>query len=329
MGLVRTGVLLAAMTALFLAIGYVLGGEGGMMMALLGAMAMNGFAFWGSADMVLRMHNAREVDRRSAPDFYGLVEQLARNAGLPMPRVFIIDSPQPNAFATGRSPSHAAVAATTGILRTLTREELAGVMAHELAHVQHRDTLLMTVAATIAGAIGFLAQFAFFFRGSSDGERTNPIAALLIMILAPIAASIVQMAISRTREFAADRRGAEICGNSRWLAGALQKIEAAAGHQPMPSVERHPATAHMFIINPLMPGGLSGLFRSHPPTAERISRLMAMAQAPRNTPPAPRGGVRASSSASSAPKASPWPVGRPAKPRARRSSVPSSGRGKR
>jgi len=289
--MVKTGLLLAAMTAIFLATGYLLGGEGGLIIAFVAALAMNGFAYWGSADMVLRMHHAREVDEKTAPEFHGLVEQLAGRAGLPMPRVFVIESDQPNAFATGRSPDHAAVAATTGILRALSREELAGVMAHELAHVKNRDTLIMTVAATIAGAIGFLSQFGLFFGMGRGEDRPNPIFAILLMILAPLAAMIVQMAISRTREYVADEEGAAICGQPRWLASALQKIEAFARGRPMASVERNPATAHLFIVNPLHSGALAGLFRTHPPTEERVARLMAMQRPSGPTPPAAKRGA--------------------------------------
>jgi len=275
MNAVRTGILLAAMTALFLAIGFALGGEGGLLIALIVALGMNFWSYWNSADMVLRMHNAKLVTSASAPDFYNMIAQLARRAELPMPKVYIIETDQPNAFATGRSPEHAAVAATTGLLRSLSREEIAGVMAHELAHVKNRDTLTMTVAASIAGAIGFLANFAFFFGGRGE-NRPNPIATILIMILAPMAAGLVQMAISRTREYSADRDGALICGNPGWLATALQKIEQLAHNRLMPTAERNPGSAHMFIINPLIKGGIDNLFRTHPPTEERVRRLLAM-----------------------------------------------------
>ena len=277
MNMVRTGLLLAALTGLFLAIGFVLGGRGGLMVAFLIALAMNFFAYWNSDKMVLRMHQARLVTRASAPDLHDLVAGLARNAGLPMPALYVLETDQPNAFATGRDPSHAAVAVTRGIMAALSREELAGVIAHELGHIRNRDTLTMTVAATIAGAIGFLAQFAMFFGGSSrDGERPNPIAAILIMLLAPLAATLVQMAISRTREFSADRAGAEICGHPRWLASALQRIEQAAAGRIMPTAEHNPASAHMFIINPLRMGGVDSLFRTHPRTEDRIAALLAI-----------------------------------------------------
>jgi len=275
MNAVRTGILLAAMTALFLTIGFALGGEGGLLIALLLAGGMNFWSYWNSADMVLRMHNAKLVTRASAPEFHGMVEDLARRAELPMPKVYIIETDQPNAFATGRNPENAAVAATTGLLRSLSREEIAGVMAHELAHVKNRDTLTMTVAASIAGAIGFLSQFALFFGGRGD-NRANPLVAILVMILAPLAAALVQMAISRTREYSADRDGALICGNPRWLASALGKIEQFAKGRVMQTAENNPASAHMFIINPLIKGGVDNLFRTHPPTEDRVRRLMTM-----------------------------------------------------
>ncbi len=274
MNAVRTGILLAAMTALFLAIGFALGGEGGLLIALVLAGGMNFWSYWNSADMVLRMHNAKLVTRASAPEFHGIVEDLARRAELPMPKVYIIETDQPNAFATGRNPENAAVAATTGLLRSLSREEIAGVMAHELAHVKNRDTLTMTVAASIAGAIGFFSQFALFF-GRGD-NRANPLVAILVMILAPLAAALVQMAISRTREYSADRDGALICGNPGWLASALRKIEQFAKGRVMQTAENNPASAHMFIINPLIKGGVDNLFRTHPPTEDRVRRLMAM-----------------------------------------------------
>ena len=227
MNLFRTGILLAAMTALFMGIGYLIGGEAGMLIALVVAAAMNLFAYWNSDKMVLRMYRARQVDARTAPEFYAIVERLAGNAGLPMPKVYVIDTPQPNAFATGRNPQNAAVAATTGLLNSLSRDEIAGVMAHELAHVKNRDTLIMTITATLAGAISMLANFALFF----GGNRNNPlgiVGSIALMILAPLAAALVQMAISRTREYAADREGTAICGNPVWLASALQKIAGGA-----------------------------------------------------------------------------------------------------
>ena len=276
--LLKTAVLMAAITALFMAIGSLLGGRSGMMLALAVAVAMNFFSYWFSDKLVLKMYNAHEVDATSAPQFYGMVQELAQRAGLPMPRVYLIDEDAPNAFATGRNPEHAAVAATTGILRALSERELRGVMAHELAHVRHRDILISTVSATMAGAISMLANFAMFFVGrDSEGRSHNPIVGLLVMILAPLAASLIQMAISRAREFEADRGGAEISGDPRALASALQKIQRFAQGVPMAPAERHPETAQMMIVNPLSGGGLRGLFSTHPSTEERVERLLAMA----------------------------------------------------
>jgi heat shock protein HtpX len=278
--LMKTAVLMAAITALFMAIGSVLGGRSGMTLALLIALGMNFFSYWFSDKMVLRMYNAREVDASSAPQFFTLVQDLAQRAGLPMPRVYLIDDNAPNAFATGRNPQHAAVAATTGILRVLSERELRGVMAHELAHVRHRDILISTVSATMAGAISMLANFAMFFGGrDSEGRSTNPIVGLLVMLLAPLAASLIQMAISRAREFEADRGGAEISGEPRALASALEKIQAYARGTTFMTAERHPETAQMMIMNPLHGGGLRNLFSTHPSTEERVERLLAMAGA--------------------------------------------------
>jgi heat shock protein HtpX len=277
MNMAKTAMLIAAMTALFMGIGYMIGGTGGMMIAFFIALAMNAFSYWNSDKMVLRMHNAVEVGRDNAPEYYGIVEGLSERAGLPMPKVYLIKSDQPNAFATGRNPSNAAVAATTGLLDRLSREEVAGVMAHELAHVQNRDTLTMTITATLAGAISMLGNFAFFFGGSRDNNNPLGIVGVLVaMIVAPFAAMIVQMAISRTREYSADRRGAEICGNPEWLASALKKIAAAAGRTVNVAAERNPATAHMFIINPLNGQRADRLFSTHPDTQNRIDALMAM-----------------------------------------------------
>jgi heat shock protein HtpX len=279
MNVARTGLLLAALTALFLVAGYLLGGRSGALIALAIALGTNLFAYWNSDKMVLRMHNARPVTRTTAPELYALTEDLARRAQLPMPALYLIEADQPNAFATGRDPHHAAVAVTRGLMRSLGRDELAGVIAHELAHIKNRDTLTMTVAATIAGAVGFLGNFAFFFGGASrDGERPNPIAAILIMILAPLAATLVQMAISRTREFSADRLGAQICGMPRALAGALQRIEQLATGRVMATAEHNPASAHLFIVNPLRLGGVDNLFRTHPRTEDRIRALLALEQ---------------------------------------------------
>lgn len=292
MGLVRTGILLAGLTAFFLAIGYMIGGTGGMAIALVFALATNLFAYWNSDKLVLRMYGAREVDARTAPELYGIVHDLARRGGLPMPRVYIIENPQPNAFATGRNPENAAVAATTGLLQILNRDEVAGVMAHELAHVKSRDTLIMTISATIAGAIGMLANFAFFFGGGSD-NRNNPlgvIGVILVMVLAPIAAMLIQMAISRTREYEADRIGAEICGNPAALASALAKLQRGAARVPNPQAEHNPATAHLFIVNPLHGKSFASLFSTHPDMGDRIARLMEMARSMTAHPTAaPRG----------------------------------------
>ncbi|MBC7480466.1 MAG: zinc metalloprotease HtpX [Rhizobacter sp.] len=280
--LMKTAILMAAITALFMAIGSVLGGRQGMMLALIVALGMNFFSYWFSDKLVLKMYNAQEVDETSAPQFYGMVRDLAQRAQLPMPKVYLINEDAPNAFATGRNPEHAAVAATTGILRVLSERELRGVMAHELAHVRHRDILISTVSATMAGAISMLANFAMFFGGrNSEGRSTNPIVGLLVMLLAPLAASLIQMAISRAREFEADRGGAEISGEPQALASALQKIERIAKGIPLEAAERHPETAQMMIVNPLSAGGLRGLFSTHPSTDERVEKLMAMAPAGR------------------------------------------------
>ncbi len=277
--LVKTAILMAAITALFMAVGAMIGGRTGMLIALLVAVGMNFFSYWFSADMVLKMYNAREVDAASAPQFYGMVAELAQRANLPMPRVYLIDEAAPNAFATGRNPEHAAVAATTGILRVLSERELRGVMAHELAHVAHRDILISTVSATMAGAISMLANFAAFFGGRDEnGRPANPIAGIAVAILAPLAASLIQMAISRAREFEADRGGAEISGDPAALASALDKIHRVAQGIPMAPAEAHPETAQMMIMNPLSGGGLRGLFSTHPSTEERVARLMAMAR---------------------------------------------------
>lgn len=274
----KTGILMAGIVALFGAVGGAIGGQQGMLLALVIGGVMNLFAYWFSDKLVLRMYNAQQVDETSAPQLYGMVRELAGRAGLPMPRVYMIDEAQPNAFATGRNPANAAVAATTGILQLLTPRELRGVMAHELAHVRHRDILISTLSATVAGAISTLANFGMLFSASQDRENGgNPLAAILVMILAPIAAMLIQFAISRTREFGADRGGAEISGDPRALADALAKIDAYARGIPMPSAEAQPATAQMMIINPLSGGGLKGLFSTHPATEERIARLRAMA----------------------------------------------------
>jgi heat shock protein HtpX len=276
---VKTAMLMAAITALFVVIGGMIGGSKGMMLALIVALAMNFFSYWFSDKLVLKMYNAQEVDEASAPQFYRMVRELATRAQLPMPKVYLIEENAPNAFATGRNPEHAAVAATTGILRVLSERELRGVMAHELAHVKHRDILISTVSATMAGAISALANFAMFFGGrDSDGRRSNPLASIAVAMLAPLAGALIQMAISRAREFEADRGGAQISGDPQALASALEKIHAYAAGVPFPTAEQHPATAQMMIMNPLAGGGISKLFSTHPATEERVARLMEMAR---------------------------------------------------
>jgi heat shock protein HtpX len=280
MNYARTALLLAAMTGLFLAVGYLIGGQSGMLIAFVIALAMNGFAYWNSDKLVLRMHGAQEVDAASAPELHAIVARLAQRAQLPMPRVYIMHNDQPNAFATGRDPQHAAVAVTTGLLQRLDEREIAGVLAHELAHVRNRDTLIMTITATLAGAIGMLGNFAFFFIGSRD-QRDNPlgaIGALLAMIVAPIAAMLVQFAISRSREYEADRVGAAICGEPLALASALDKIHNTALRIDNPVAEANPASAHLFIINPLHAHAVDGLFSTHPSTGNRIRRLQELAR---------------------------------------------------
>jgi len=277
MNILRTAMLLAFMTALFMAVGYLIGGSGGMMIAFLIAAGMNFFSYWNADKMVLKMHHAVEVDEQNAPEYYGIVRDLSARASLPMPKTYLIQNPQPNAFATGRNPENAAVAATTGLLERLSYEEVAGVMAHELAHVQNRDTLIMTITATLAGAISMLGNFAFFFGGNRGNNSSLGVGALISMIVAPLAAAIVQMAISRTREYSADRRGAEICGQPLWLASALAKIAKSAERIHNPDAERNPATAHMFIINPLSGERMDNLFSTHPATENRIRALQAMA----------------------------------------------------
>lgn len=278
MNTIRTAMLLAAMTALFMGVGFLIGGSGGMMIALLIAAGTNLFSYWNADKMVLSMNHAVEVDERNAPEYYGIVQALAKQAGLPMPKTYLIDSPQPNAFATGRNPQNAAVAASTGLLQRLTHEEVAAVMAHELAHVQHRDTLTMTIVATFAGAISMLGNFAFFLGGNRDNNPFGFVGVLVAMIVAPFAAMIVQMAVSRTREYEADRRGAEICGHPLWLASALDKIARGAERIPNLDAERNPAMAHLFIINPLSGERMDSLFSTHPSTDNRIAALQAMAR---------------------------------------------------
>jgi heat shock protein HtpX len=273
----RTAILLAGLTGLFMGVGYLIGGASGATIALVVAAATNIFAYWNSDRMVLAMYGAHEADAGTAPDLHRLVSELAARAGLPMPRVFVMDNPQPNAFATGRNPENAAVAVTTGLMQSLSREELAGVIAHELAHIKHHDTLLMTITATFAGAISMLAQFGMFFGGNRDNNGPGIIGSLAMMILAPLGAMLVQMAISRTREYAADEMGARICGQPMWLASALAKIDNAAHQVPNMEAERVPATAHMFIINPLSGHGMDNLFATHPSTENRIAALQKLA----------------------------------------------------
>jgi heat shock protein HtpX len=281
MSYLRTAILLAGLTALFMAVGYLLGGSGGVVVAFFIAAAMNFVTYWNADRLVLSMHGAREVDERTAPEFVHIVAELASRAGLPRPRVYLMDNPQPNAFATGRNPDHAAVAATTGLLDMLSREELAGVVAHELAHVKNRDTLLMTVTATIAGAISMLGQFGMYFGGShrdSSGHGgMGAIGTLAMIVLAPLAAMLVQMAISRTREYAADDMGARISGTPQSLASALAKIDVAAHQIENVPAEQNPATAHLFIINPLSGERMDNLFSTHPSTANRIAALERLA----------------------------------------------------
>ncbi len=289
----RTGLLLAGLTGLFLAIGYLLGGQGGMMLAFLFAAGTNLFAYWNSDKMVLRMQGAREVDRATAPEYYDIVATLAQRANLPMPKVYIMDNPQPNAFATGRNPENAAVAATTGLLQTLSPSEIAGVMAHELAHIKNRDTLVMTLTATLAGAVSMLANFGLLFGGRDRNSPLGPLGGIVLVILAPLAAMIVQLAVSRTREYEADRGGAEISGQPMSLASALHKISGAAHRIPNEAAESNPAMAHLFIVNPLSGQRMDNLFSSHPATENRVAELQKMA-AEMGTPetfqnPAPRG----------------------------------------
>lgn len=275
--LFKTGLLLTIMTMLFMGVGFLLAGETGMIIALLLAAGMNLFSWWNSGNMVLRMHNAHEVDEHSAPELYNMVRDLAANAKLPMPKVYVIETDQPNAFATGRNAENAAVAASAGLLDRMSAEEVAGVMAHELAHIKNRDMLTMTIAATFAGAIGMLANFAMFFRGGRNSPM-GIVGVIATMFIAPLAASIVQMAVSRTREYAADRLGAEICGNPLWLASALEKIAIYAGRTVNHQAENAPATAHLFIINPLNGQNMDNLFSTHPDTGNRIEALNRMAQ---------------------------------------------------
>ena len=270
--------LLAAMTALFMGLGYLMGGTGGMLLAFLFALATNAFAYWNSDKVVLRMHNAEPITPAGNPDLYRMTEQLARNAGIPMPKLYLLRADQPNAFATGRNPDNAAVAVSTGLLAVLDRDEVAGVIAHELAHIRNRDTLIMTVAATVGGAISMMANWGLWFGGGRDRGAGATIAVVAAALLAPFAALIVQMMISRTREYAADRAGAEIAGDPMALAGALHKIAGAGRAVEMPSAEASPATAHMFIVNPLSGARMDNLFSTHPDVENRIAALREMAR---------------------------------------------------
>jgi heat shock protein HtpX len=279
MNTLRTGLLMAALTGLFLVVGFLIGGGPGMVIGFLFAAGINLFAYWNSDKMLLSMYGARQLDEASAPDLVRLVRRLSQKAGLPMPKVYVVENEQPNAFATGRDPEHAAVCVTSALLQRVNSEELAGVLAHELGHVKHRDTLTMTITATIAGAVSMLANFAFFLGGDRRNNPLGVVGMLLVLLLAPIAAMLVQMAVSRSREFDADKAGAEISGRPLWLASALEQIGAAAKRIDNVEAEQNPATAHMFIVNPLH-GGLSGLFASHPSTEERVARLRALAGEP-------------------------------------------------
>lgn len=277
MNVMRTGLLLAALTGLFLAIGYLLGGQTGIFVALAFSILTNLFAYWNGDKMVLSMHGAEQVTPQEAPELYSLVRDLAQRGGLPTPRVYLIPAPQPNAFATGRDPEHSAVAVTSGLLQSLSRDEIAGVIAHELAHIKNRDTLIMSITATLAGAISMLANFAFFFGGRDRNSPLGPIGTIAMVIVAPLAAILVQMAISRTREYSADRIGAMISGLPRSLASALRRIARAASEIPNDTAEANPATAHLFIVNPLMGSGFDNLFSTHPNPENRIAALEQMA----------------------------------------------------
>jgi heat shock protein HtpX len=278
MNMMRTAMLMAAMTALFLVVGALLGGQTGMLLALAFAAATNLFAYWNSDRLALAANGAQEIQRADAPDLYDMVAELAGRAQLPMPRVYVIHEDQPNAFATGRNPENAAVAVNTGLMAMLTRQELAGVIAHELAHITYRDTLTMTITATLAGAISSIAQWGLLF-GGNRSNGPGVIGSIALAILAPLAAMLVQMAISRSREYAADRLGAEICGDPNALAGALAKISHGAQVIPNENAEANPAMAHMFIVNPLTGQGMDNLFSTHPNVENRIAALQALAGA--------------------------------------------------
>jgi heat shock protein HtpX len=301
MNYLRTAVLLAGLTALFMGVGFLIGGQSGAIIALVIAAGMNFVAYWNADSLVLSMHGAQEIDARTAPELYRIVGELAARAGLPMPRVFLMDNPQPNAFATGRNPQHAAVAVTSGLLQMLREDEIAGVIAHELAHIKNHDTLTMTITATIAGAISMLAQFGLFFGNRGSNNSMGIIGTLAMVILAPIAAMLVQMAISRTREYGADALGARISGHPLALASALARIDNAAHQIENPDAEQHPATAHLFIINPLSGARMDNLFATHPATENRIAALRDIADhmgqrepeiAPQARPSGPWGNAR-------------------------------------
>ncbi|MCT8268589.1 zinc metalloprotease HtpX [Afifella sp. JA880] len=329
MNMMKTAMLLAALTALFMGVGYLVGGSGGAFIAFLFAAGMNLFSYWNADKLVLKMHNAHEVDERSAPDFVGMIRQLAERADLPMPKVYLIDSDQPNAFATGRNPENAAVAATTGLLQQLSHEEVAGVMAHELAHVKNRDTLTMTITATLAGAISMLGNFALFFGGSRDNNSPFGFAGVLLAALtAPFAAMLVQMAISRTREYSADRDGAAIAGNPLWLASALGKIAGSAKRRPMMSAEQNPASAHLFIINPLSGARMDNLFSTHPSTENRIAALQEMASGD-GGPAIPRQSSRPAMEPGPAARGPSGPWGSAGTSRPSSGTVPQTGRRRR
>jgi heat shock protein HtpX len=284
---IRTFLLLAALTAIFMAVGGAIGGREGAVIALLVAAAMNLWAWWGSDRAVLRMHAAQPLTPAEAPQLYGMVQRLAARAGIPVPALYLIHEAQPNAFATGRSPDHAAIALNQGLLDLMDEREVAGVVAHEMAHIKHRDTLILAVSATLAGAVGYLAQFGMM-AGRGDGRRGNPLAGLLLAVFGPLAAMLVQMAVSRAREYEADSEGARICGDPEWLASGLAKLEGMKRGLVNAGAEAHPSTAHMFIVNPLGGTGLAGFFATHPPTEERIARLLAMRGAAAPTRPAGR-----------------------------------------
>jgi heat shock protein HtpX len=305
MNYMKTAILLAGMTALFMGIGALIGGQQGMLIALVIAAGMNLFSYWNSDKMVLSMHGAQEVDEQTAPELYQMVRELSQRAGLPMPKVYLMDNPQPNAFATGRNPENAAVAATTGLMQMLNRDEVAGVMAHELAHIKNRDTLIMTITATFAGAISMLTNFGMFFGGNRNNNGIGMIGTIAMMILAPLAAMVVQMAISRTREYSADRLGAEISGNPMSLASALNKISGAAHAIPNMDAERNPATAHMFIINPLSGERMDNLFSTHPAVENRIAQLQQIASEMGASTYAPRPASASRVSGVTGPKAPP------------------------